>query len=64
MLLAMADFVVILDASIVNIALPSIGRGASHLARQPLVGGQRVRADLRRVSCCSAVGSPTWSAAA
>src|SRR5215471_10858242 len=26
-LLAMADFVVILDASIVNIALPSVGRG-------------------------------------
>ena len=26
-LLAMADFVVILDASIVNIALPSIGHG-------------------------------------
>ena len=26
-LLAMSDFVVVLDASIVNIALPSIGRG-------------------------------------
>src|SRR2546427_594713 len=30
--LAMADFVVILDASIVNVALPSIGRGL-HLSQ-------------------------------
>jgi hypothetical protein len=38
--------------------------GASHLARQPVVGRQRVRVDLRRGFCCWAVGSPTcWAVA-
>jgi hypothetical protein len=38
-LLAIAEFVVVLDASIVNIALPSIGRGLHFSLANPLLGG-------------------------
>ena len=40
---------IILDASIVNVALPSIGSRARLLAGQSLVGGQRLHADFRRL---------------
>ena len=49
LLLAVTEFVVVIDASIVNVALPSIGRGAALLADRPLVGRERLRADVRRL---------------
>ena len=48
-LLCVAQFVVVLDASIVNVALPTIGDRPRLLAGQPLLGGERVRAHLRRL---------------
>ena len=48
-LLGVAQFVVVLDASIVNVALPTIGDGARLLPGQPLLGRQRLRAHLRRL---------------
>ena len=47
LLLASAQFVVVLDASIVNVALPSIGRTSTR--GQPVLGDQRLRARLRRL---------------
>ena len=37
-LLCIAQFIVVLDASIVNVALPSIGEGARLLAGEPAPG--------------------------
>ena len=39
-LLAMTQFMIVIDASIVNVALPSIGSGAEVLHRNLSVGGQ------------------------
>ena len=49
LLLAMTQFVIVIDASIVNVALPSIGRAPALLARRPLLGRQRLHAHLRRL---------------
>ncbi len=49
LLLAMTQFVIVIDASIVNVALPSIGAAPALLARQPLVGRQRLHAHVRRL---------------
>ena len=49
LLLAMTQFVVVIDASIVNIALPSIGARAALLPDRPVVGRQRLHAHLRRL---------------
>ncbi len=67
----LAQFMVVLDATIVNVALPSIQRGLQLLRRQPAVGGQRLHARLRRLpaarragwltcSAASACSSPAW----
>ena len=45
----MAQFMVVLDATVVNVALPSIQHGLRLLRRQPAVGRQRLHADLRRL---------------
>ena len=44
-----AFFMTVLDVSIVNVALPSIGRVARLLAREPPVGDHRVRDHVRRL---------------
>ena len=52
-LLCLAQFMVMLDVSIVNVALPSITHalGCNHAALQWVINGyQRLRADVRRVS--------------
>ena len=57
-LLALSEFVVVLDASIVNIALPSIGRGLHFsLANLSWVvnSGARSRGLARPRACCWAV---------
>jgi hypothetical protein len=41
---------VVLDVSIVNVALPSIRRALGFSEAAFAVGGQRLRADVRRVS--------------
>ena len=48
-LVCMAQFMVVLDATVVNVALPSIQQGPGHLRRRPAVDRHRLRADLRRV---------------
>ena len=63
MLLCMAQFVVVLDASIVNVALPSIGQRARLLPEQPRLGRERLRPDLRRVPAARRAAWPTCSAA-
>ena len=62
-LLAMAQFVVVLDASIVNVALPTIGESLSFSADNLswVVNAYVLRSE---GSCCSAAGSPTCSAGA
>ena len=45
----LAQFMVVLDATIVNVALPSIQRGPALLALEPAVGRQRLHAGLRRI---------------
>ena len=47
--LSVAYLMVVLDVSIVNVALPSIQTDLALLARGPAVGGQRLLADLRRL---------------
>ena len=46
---ASAQFMVILDVSIVNVALPSIRERPRLLGHRPAVGRQRLHADLRRL---------------
>ena len=48
-LVCLAQFMVILDATIVNVALPSIQADLEMSDVRPPVGRQRVRADVRRV---------------
>ena len=48
-LLAAAQFVVVLDASIVNVALPSIGTRPRLRPERPVVGRERLHADVRRL---------------
>ena len=44
-----AFFMTVLDVSIVNVALPSIGRGLHFSQRQPAVGDHRLRDHVRRL---------------
>ncbi len=61
--LAAAQLMIMLDASIVNIAL-ALGPGRPrHQQRRPAVGRHGLHACLRRRCCCSAAGSPTTPAA-
>ena len=62
-ILALADFVVILDATIVNIALPSIGREL-HASTGTFRGSSAHTSSPSADSCCSAVASRTCSAGA
>ena len=63
-LLAVAYFMTIIDLTIVNVSLPTIGRDLHFSRDQPAMGGDRVRAHVRRSSCCSAVAPRICSAAA
>ena len=57
-LLALAQFVVVLDASIVNVALPSIGRDLSS-PRTTSRGSSTATRSSSAASCCSAGAWPT-----
>ena len=60
LLLCFAQFIVVIDASIVNVALPSIGE--ARLLQENLSGRQRLRADLRRLPAPGrAHGRPAWA---
>ena len=48
-IVCVAQFMVVLDATIVNVALPSIQRGLRFQPVEPAMGDQHVHADLRRV---------------
>ena len=55
-LLAVAYFMTIVDLTIVNVSLPTIGRDL-HFSRRPAaVDGHRVCAGTSAAFCCSAVG--------
>ena len=51
---------IVLDATIVNVALPSIKSELGLRLLEPRVGGQRVPDRIRRAACCSPAGSATW----
>ena len=59
----LAQFMVVLDITIVNIALPSVQRGLDFSVRQPAVGRQRLHARSSAASCCSAAAPRTCSVA-
>ena len=61
-LLAAAQFVVVLDVSIVNVALPSIGE-ASTSRRRTCSGSSTRTRSCSAASCCSAGGWRTCSGA-
>ena len=48
-IVCLAQFMVILDATVVNVALPSIQQRPRLLRRRPAVGGQRLHAGVRRL---------------
>ena len=62
-LLCVAQFVVVLDVTIVAIALPAIGDDLGVRRRGSAVGAQRLHADLRRAARCSPAAPPTSTAA-
>ena len=62
-LLGVAQLMVVLDATIVNIALPSAQCGAALLHRQPAVDHHRLRAGVRQPPAARAASSATCSAA-
>ena len=47
-IILLAQLMVVLDATIVNIALPKIQTALSFQPRRPVVGAERLLADLRR----------------
>jgi len=59
-LLCSAQFIVVLDASIVNVALPSIGKGSISRRKLPWIVNAYVIASA--ASCCSAAARLTCSA--
>ena len=59
-LLAAAQFVVILDASIVNVAFPSIGADLN-FSQENLSGSSTPTCSCSAASCCSAAGWRTSS---
>ena len=62
-ILAIAQLMIVVDASIVNIALPERPARPAHHHRRPAVGDHGLHADLRRPAARSAAGSPTTSVA-
>ncbi len=60
--LGIAYLMVVLDVSIVNVALPSIQEDLGLLARGPPVGRQRLRAHVRRLPAAGRPRSATCSA--
>ena len=61
-LIVTAQFMVILDVAIVNVALPSIKSDLGLLADEPAVGRSPPTRSSSAARCCSAGGSPTCSA--
>ena len=61
--ISVAQLMVALDATVINIALPSAQRALRHLRPAASVGRHRLHARLRRPASSSAAGSPTRSAA-
>ena len=62
-LLCAVQFMDIVDASIVNVALPSIQQRSGLLPAEPAVGGQRLHPHLRRLPAARRPRWPTCSAA-
>ena len=62
-LLCVAQFIVVLDASIVNVALPSIGKGLN-FSEQNLPWIVNAYVIAFGGFCCSGAGLPTYSAGA
>ena len=56
LVLATAQLMVVLDATIVNVALPHIQRALGFSGHGPGMGGQRLRADLRRAAAARRPG--------
>ena len=64
-LLATTQFVIVLDAAIVNVAIPSIGRDLDFSLGEPRLDPERLRADVRRLPAARrAHGRPARPAAA
>ena len=61
--LAVAQFMVVLDASIVNVALPSIQSDLGFSRGEPAVGRQRLHARVRRLPAARRARWPTCSGA-
>ena len=57
-------FMIMLDNTVVNVALPAMQSVAAPAALRARVGGRRLRAHLRARSCSPAASSPTSSAGA
>ena len=62
-LVCLAQFMVILDATIVNVALPTIQQRPALLARPTCSGSSTPTRCCSAASCCSAAARPTSSAA-
>ena len=58
-----AIFMLLLDITVVNVALPDIQQGAPHLLHRPPMGRRRVRAHARERRCSTPARSATCSAA-
>ena len=63
-LISVAQLMVVLDATIANIALPFIKGGPRHLAGEPSRGSSPATPWPSAACCCSAAGSATSTAAA
>ena len=63
-LMLAAQFMVVLDVSVVNVALPSIGADLHFSSSRLPVGRSAPTSCSAAACCCSAAGSPTSSTAA
>ena len=63
-LLAVSFFMTIVDLTIVNVALPTIGRELHFAGVEPAVGRDRATRSPSAASCCSAAARRICSAAA
>ena len=57
-LLSVAQLMVVLDATIVTVALPSAQRDVAFLSRESAVGGDRLRVGVRQLAV---VGRQAWA---